>query len=135
MVNTYPEYNIITFDKLTYAGNLDNLLPVKNAGNHAFEQGDIVDREAVRHVFEQYQVDTVVNFAAESHVDRSILDPDAFIMTDVMGVYALLDEARKYGIGRFLQVSTDEVYGDVHEGFSTEEDRFLPNSPYAATKA
>lgn len=135
MVNTYPEYNIITFDKLTYAGNLDNLLPVKNVSNHTFEQGDIVDREAVRHVFEQYKVDTVVNFAAESHVDRSILDPNAFMMTDVMGVYTLLDEARKYGVGRFLQVSTDEVYGDVHEGFSTEEDRFLPNSPYAASKA
>lgn len=135
MVKAYPQYTIITFDKLTYAGNLDNLIPVQQAGNHHFEQGDIADREAVRHVFETYSIDTVVNFAAESHVDRSILDPNAFIMTDVVGVYTLLDESRKHKIGRFLQVSTDEVYGDVHDGFSTEEDRFLPNSPYAASKA
>lgn len=135
MVNQYPDYNIITFDKLTYAGNLDNLLPVKEARNHHFEQGDIADSEAVRSVFEQYSVDTVVNFAAESHVDRSILQPDAFIMTDIVGVYTLLEAARKHNIGRFVQVSTDEVYGDVESGHSTEDDRFLPNSPYAASKA
>ncbi|MCA9894399.1 MAG: dTDP-glucose 4,6-dehydratase [Anaerolineae bacterium] len=136
MVVTYPEYNIITFDKLTYAGNLDNLLPVKNASNHTFVQGDIADRETVHSTFEEYSVDTVVNFAAESHVDRSILDPNAFIMTDVVGVYALLEEARQLGIGRFLQVSTDEVYGDIEDGhYSLETDHFLPNSPYAASKA
>lgn len=135
MVQAYPQYHIVTFDKLTYAGNLDNLLPVKDASNHSFERGDIADREAVRAAFEQYQIDTVVNFAAESHVDRSILDPDAFIRTDVVGVYTLLEAARQHGVGRFVQVSTDEVYGDVHEGFSTESDPFLPNSPYAASKA
>lgn len=135
MVRTYPQYHIVTFDKLTYAGNLDNLLPVKDASNHSFERGDIADREAVRAAFEQYQIDTVVNFAAESHVDRSILDPDAFIRTDVVGVYTLLEAARQHGVGRFVQVSTDEVYGDVHEGFSMENDPFLPNSPYAASKA
>lgn len=136
MVNTYPDYNIITLDKLTYAGNLDNLLPVKGAKNHTFVQGDIADREAVRGAFEEYSVDTVVNFAAESHVDRSILDPNAFIMTDVVGVYALLEEARLIGVERFLQVSTDEVYGDIEgDHFSLETDHFLPNSPYAASKA
>lgn len=135
LVSAHPEYNIITYDKLTYAGNLDNLLPVKNAGNHRFVQGDIADLEGVRAAFDQYQVDTVVNFAAESHVDRSILDPEAFIRTDVFGVYRLLEACRLHKIERFVQVSTDEVYGDVEEGFSTEDDTFLPNSPYAASKA
>ncbi len=135
MVTKYPHYNIIVYDKLTYAGNLDNLLPISDEENYRFERGDIAHRETVHRVLNTYQIDTVVNFAAESHVDRSILDPDAFIHTDVAGVYVLLDEARKHGVGRFLQVSTDEVYGDVHEGFSVETDNFLPNSPYAASKA
>jgi dTDP-glucose 4,6-dehydratase len=135
MVGKYPEYNIIVYDKLTYAGNMDNLLPVLDEPNYRFEQGDIADRETVRRVFNAHQVDTVVNFAAESHVDRSILAPDAFIHTDVVGVYILLDESRQHGVGRFLQVSTDEVYGDIESGFSKEDDSFLPNSPYAASKA
>lgn len=135
MVQRHPELNIITFDKLTYAGNLDNLLPVKDVPNHTFVQGDIADRETVRDTLEKHTIDTIVNFAAESHVDRSILDPDAFIRTDVFGVYTLLDVGRQHGIGRFVQVSTDEVYGDVHEGYSVETDPFLPNSPYAASKA
>jgi dTDP-glucose 4,6-dehydratase len=135
MVQTYPQYQIITFDKLTYAGNLDNLLPVKSVPNHTFERGDIADREIVQSIFQQYGIDTVVNFAAESHVDRSILSPDAFIMTDVVGVHALLEACRSHGIERFVQVSTDEVYGDVEQGYSRENDSFLPNSPYAASKA
>jgi len=135
LVNAHPQYRVITFDKLTYAGNLDNLLPVKDAANHHFVQGDIADLEGVRAAFDQYQIDTVVNFAAESHVDRSILDPEAFIRTDVFGVYRLLEACRLHNIERFVQVSTDEVYGDVEEGFSTENDPFLPNSPYAASKA
>ena len=135
LVNEHPEYNVISFDKLTYAGNTDNLLALKDAKNHFFVQGDIADLEGVRGVFEQYNVDTVVNFAAESHVDRSILDPEAFIRTDVFGVYRLLEASRQHGIGRFLQVSTDEVYGDIDEGFSVESDPFLPNSPYASSKA
>ena len=134
MVETYPDYRIIVYDKLTYAGNVNNLLPVSDEPNYAFERGDIADRDTVRRVMDAYDIDTVVNFAAESHVDRSILAPDAFIHTDVVGVYVLLDEGKKHGIGRFLQVSTDEVYGDIDEGFSTEEDQFLPNSPYAASK-
>jgi dTDP-glucose 4,6-dehydratase len=135
MVATYPEYNIVCYDKLTYAGNLDNLLAVSDEENYHFERGDVADRLTVERVLERYAIDTIVNFAAESHVDRSILDPDAFIHTDVVGAYILLDEGRKHGIGRFCQVSTDEVYGDIDEGVSAEDDRFLPNSPYAASKA
>jgi dTDP-glucose 4,6-dehydratase len=135
MVAKYPHYNIIVYDKLTYAGNMDNLLPISDEENYRFERGDIAHRETVHTILNKYAIDTIVNFAAESHVDRSILAPDAFIHTDVAGVFVLLDEAHKHGIGRFLQVSTDEVYGDVDEGFSVETDNFLPNSPYAASKA
>ena len=135
MVTTYPDYNIICYDKLTYAGNIDNLLPVSDEENYRFERGDVADRLALRRALQHYAIDTIVNFAAESHVDRSILDPDAFIHTDVVGAYILLDEGRKHGIGRFCQVSTDEVYGDIEDGYSLEDDRFLPNSPYAASKA
>ena len=135
MVEACPQYNIVCYDKLTYAGNIDNLLPVSDDKNYRFERADVADRSAVRSVLERHAIDTIVNFAAESHVDRSILDPDAFIHTDVVGAYILLDEGRKHGIGRFCQVSTDEVYGDIDEGLSVEDDRFLPNSPYAASKA
>lgn len=135
MVVRYPNYNIVCFDKLTYAGNIDNLLAVSDEENYRFERGDIADRAAVSFALSDYRIDTIVNFAAESHVDRSILDPDAFIQTDVVGAYILLDEGRKHGIERFCQVSTDEVYGDIDIGLSIEADRFLPNSPYAASKA
>lgn len=135
-VEKYPQYRIVVFDKLTYAGNLDNLLPVKDRPNYHFEQGDIASREAVRQVIEQYTIDTIVNFAAETHVDRSILDPDAFIMSNVVGVHILLEAAHHYRMERFLHVSTDEVYGDIEgDHFSTESDPFAPNSPYAASKA
>ncbi len=135
MVGSYPDYNIICFDKLTYAGNVDNLLPISDEENYRFERGDVADRTDVSRALSEYRIDTVVNFAAETHVDRSILAPDAFIHTDVVGVYILLDEGRKHGIERFCQVSTDEVYGDIEDGLSLENDRFLPNSPYAASKA
>ena len=135
MVRAYPDYRIVCYDKLTYAGNLDNLLAVSDDENYRFARGDIADRQTVRETLERHSIDTIVNFAAESHVDRSILAPDAFIHTDTVGAYILLDEGRKHGIGRFCHVSTDEVYGDVEDGFSSEDDRFLPNSPYAASKA
>jgi dTDP-glucose 4,6-dehydratase len=135
MVSKYPDYRIVVFDKLTYAGNLDNLLPVKDAPNYAFERGDIADREAVRRVLEACQIDAIVNFAAETHVDRSILEPDAFIRTDVVGLYILLDTARELGVQRIHHVSTDEVYGSIPEGFFREGDPLEPNSPYAASKA
>jgi len=136
MASTHPDWKIVCFDKLTYAGNLDNLTPVQELPNYAFVQGDIADREVVRYTFEQHQIDTVVNFAAESHVDRSILDPDAFVISNTVGVNILLDAARQHGVERFLHVSTDEVYGDIEgDHLSVESDPFMPNSPYAASKA
>lgn len=135
MVEKYPDYNIIALDKLTYAGNLDNLLPVDDEPNYRFEQGDIADEETVKRIFEAHDIDTVVNFAAESHVDRSILDPHAFVHTDVVGVYILLEACRQLGVERFHHVSTDEVYGSIDEGFFKEGDPLEPNSPYSASKA
>lgn len=135
MIRKHPEFKLVVFDKMTYAGNMDNLLPISEAPNFRFVQGDIADREAVRSTFETHQIDTVVNFAAETHVDRSILSPDAFIFSNVVGVNVLLESAVKHKIERFVHVSTDEVYGDVEEGFSVENDPFAPRSPYAASKA
>lgn len=135
MVTKYPQYNIIVYDKLTYAGNLDNLLPVDDEPNYRFERGDIADEHTVEKVCRAYLIDTVVNFAAESHVDRSILDPHAFVHTDVVGTYILLEMARKLGVRRFHQVSTDEVYGSIPTGYFKEGDPLEPNSPYAASKA
>ncbi len=136
MVTRYPDYRIIVFDKLTYAGNLDNLLPISDEPAYHFVRGDIADRTAVKTVMQEYDIDTVVNFAAESHVDRSILSADAFLHTDTVGVYILLDEGRQHGLERFLHVSTDEVYGDIpQDRLSVETDTFAPNSPYAASKA
>ena len=135
MVEKYPQYNIIVLDKLTYAGNIDNLLPVSDEPNYKFERGDIADREKVRFVLADHAVDTVVNFAAESHVDRSILDPDAFIHTDVVGAYILLETARAMNVQRIHHVSTDEVYGSIPVGFFKEGDPLEPNSPYSASKA
>src|SRR5579859_5573883 len=135
MVTTYPDYRIIVLDKLTYAGNLDNLLDVHDEPNYRFERGDIADRQTVERVIKAWDIDTIVNFAAESHVDRGILAPDAFIHTDVVGTYILLDVARALGVARFHQVSTDEVYGTIPEGFFVEGDPLEPNSPYSASKA
>ncbi len=135
MVEKYPHYNIIVLDKLTYAGNLDNLLPVHDEPNYKFERGDIASHETIERVINAWEIDTVVNFAAESHVDRSILDPDAFVHTDVVGTYIILETARKLGINRIHQVSTDEVYGSIPEGFFKEGDALEPNSPYSASKA
>jgi dTDP-glucose 4,6-dehydratase len=135
MLKHHPDYYVVVLDKLTYAGNLDNLEDVTENSNYKFLQGDIANRDSVRRALESNQIDTVVNFAAESHVDRSILNPDAFISTDVVGTYTLLDEGRKYGLERFLQVSTDEVYGSIEEGEFKVGDPLEPNSPYAASKA
>jgi len=135
MVERHPDYTIVVYDKMTYAGNRDNLLPVHDEPNCRFEQGDIAHREIVRRVLNEHNIDTIVNFAAESHVDRSILDADAFMHTNSIGVYILLDEGRKHNIGRFLQVSTDEVYGSVEMGFSLETDSLAPRNPYSAAKA
>ena len=135
MVEKYPDYTIIVLDKLTYAGNLDNLLTVDDEENYRFERGDIADEATVERIMKEYAIDTVVNFAAESHVDRSILSPHAFIHTDVVGTYILLEVSKRLGVERFHQVSTDEVYGSIPEGFFKEGDPLEPNSPYAASKA
>jgi dTDP-glucose 4,6-dehydratase len=135
MLARFPDIQIVVYDKLTYAGNLDNLETVSQNSKYKFLQGDIADHGAVARVLESNRIDTVVNFAAETHVDRSILDPDAFIHTNSVGVYVLLEESRKHGIQRFLQVSTDEVYGSIPQGAFREGDPLEPNSPYAASKA
>lgn len=135
MLSKYPDYRIIVYDKLTYAGNLDNLLDVADDPRYAFVQGDIGDIEAVDQVMQAHQVDTIVNFAAETHVDRSLMEPGNFILTDIYGTYVLLEAAKKYGIERYHQVSTDEVYGAVETGFSKETDRLETRSPYSASKA
>ncbi len=131
----YPDWRIVVFDKLNYRGNLDNLKDVAKHPRYAFVQGDICDAAAVSAAIEQHNIDTVVNFAAETHVDRSIMDPDAFIRTDVYGTFVLLEATNKYKLERLHQVSTDEVYGQVMEGSSKETDPMEPRSPYAASKA
>ncbi len=138
MLEKYPDYSILVFDKLTYAGNLDNLKDVeeKFRGRYAFVKGDICDAEAVEQAIRDHRIDTIVNFAAETHVDRSITEPDAFIKTDVYGTYVLLEAARKFGLERYHQVSTDEIYGEIPEGYrSKEDDPPRPRSPYSASKA
>lgn len=135
MLKKYSDYHIIVYDKLTYAGNLDNLLDVKDDPRYAFVQGDICDAATVEATIQQFDVDTIVNFAAETHVDRSIMDPDAFIQTSVYGTYVLLEAAKKHGL-RYHQISTDEVYGHIPHGYSSvESDKLDPRSPYAASKA
>ncbi len=136
MLSTHDEYRIVVYDKLTYAGNLDNLLAVQEDPRYIFVRGDICDREAVEQAVRAHDIDTIVNFAAESHVDRSILDPDAFIQTSVYGTYVLLEVARSLGLERYHQISTDEVYGHIPAGKSSlETDKVDPRSPYAASKA
>jgi len=132
ILNKYPDYHVTVLDALTYAGNLDNLADLSGP-RMEFIKGDIRNKEDVDGPVRD--ADMVVNFAAESFVDRSILEPDSFITTDVLGTHVLLEAARKYGIERFLYVSTDEVYGDVIEGSSSETDPIRPNSPYSASKA
>ncbi len=132
----YPEQSIVNIDKLTYAGNPENLADIEGTPRYGFKQGDICDREFVRSVLKSAKPDAIVNFAAESHVDRSILDSGPFIQTNVIGTQILLDCCREAKVARFLQVSTDEVYGSLGaEGLFTEETPIAPNSPYSASKA
>ncbi|MCL5960842.1 MAG: dTDP-glucose 4,6-dehydratase [Chloroflexi bacterium] len=133
VLQKHPTYEVVVLDKLTYAGNLDNLQDVAEDPRYSFVRGDIGDGAIVEECISG--CDAVVNFAAETHVDRSIDEPGGFIMTDVFGVYVLLEAARRHRVARFLQVSTDEVYGTVAKGSSTEIDRLEPNSPYSASKA
>lgn len=136
MLENHTEYKIINLDLLTYAGNIHSLDDIKDNSNHIFVQGNITNRELVRHLVKEHSIDAFVNFAAESHVDRSILHPEVFIETNVQGTLALLDVAREMKIEKYLQVSTDEVYGSLGaEGYFTEETPLAPNSPYSASKA
>ncbi|MEK5321905.1 dTDP-glucose 4,6-dehydratase [Paenibacillus sp. FSL L8-0644] len=135
MLKQYPHYHIVNVDALTYAGNLENLKSIEKNQNHTFVKADITDVHAMDRLMQQ-GIDIVVNFAAESHVDRSILEPDIFVKTNVVGTQVLLEAAKKYGVSKFVQVSTDEVYGSLGEtGLFTEETPLQPNSPYSASKA
>lgn len=150
MVKKYPEYNIINLDALTYAGNLENLSDIDTAPNYTFVKADIRDRDVIDKIFTANQIDIVINFAAESHVDRSIEEPEVFLTTNIIGTQVLLDTAKKHwkvnpddkycteykeGV-KFLQVSTDEVYGELGEtGLFVETMPLMPNSPYSASKA
>ena len=129
----HPADSVVVLDKLTYAGNLDNLRDVADDPRYSFVRGDICDPAIVDQV--ATGADAIVNFAAETHVDRSITGPDDFIRTDVIGTHVLLEAVRARGVGRFVQISTDEVYGDVAEGASVETDALRPSSPYSASKA
>lgn len=139
MLKTHPEDRIICLDKLTYAGNLSTLQPVMEQPNFRFVKADICDRKAVYQLFEEEKPDMVVNFAAESHVDRSIENPSIFLETNIMGTAVLMDACRKYGIQRYHQVSTDEVYGDLPldrpDLFFTETTPIHASSPYSSSKA
>ena len=133
MLRTYDDIEIVNFDKLTYAGNLENLRDVESDVRYSFVKGDICDADAVLETLRG--ADAVVNFAAETHVDRSIAAPQAFIRTDVLGTHTLLEAVRELGVGRYVQISTDEVYGSIEEGAFTEDAALRPSSPYAASKA
>ena len=139
MMEAHPDYRIVCLDKLTYAGNLSTLKSVMDKPNFRFVKADICDRGAVYQLFEEEHPDIVVNFAAESHVDRSIEDPGIFLQTNIMGTATLMDACRKYGITRYHQVSTDEVYGDLPldrpDLFFTEETPLHTSSPYSSAKA
>jgi dTDP-glucose 4,6-dehydratase len=135
MLERYPDYRIVVFDKLTYAGRPENLDRVNDNPRCAFVQGDITDATTVRAAIRAHDIDTIVNFAAESHVDRSILDPDAFVRTDVYGAYVLCEAAKELKLERLHHISTDEVYGPIAQGTFRESDPFRPTSPYAASKA
>lgn len=139
MLQAHPDYRIVCLDKLTYAGNLSTLEPVLQQDNFRFVKADICNRQAVDKLFQEEKPDIVVNFAAESHVDRSIENPGIFLETNIMGTAVLMDACRKYGIQRYHQVSTDEVYGDLPldrpDLFFTEETPLHTSSPYSSSKA
>ncbi len=136
LLGAYPRDRVVNLDKLTYAGNLDSLSDVAGQSRYTFVRGDIADRQLVDHLLRAHRIQGIVNFAAESHVDRSILDPESFVTTNVVGTQNLLFLARENKVERFLQVSTDEVYGSLGpEGRFTEDTPLAPNSPYSAAKA
>lgn len=135
ILSQYPDYSVVNLDKLTYAGNLENLKDVAEQfkGRYTFIKGDIANPVDVKTASQE--IDVIINFAAESHVDRSIMHPEDFLKTDVMGTYYLLEQVRHGRIARYIQISTDEVYGSITEGEFFEDSPFMPNSPYSASKA
>jgi len=136
MLREHEDVRIVNLDLLTYAGNLDNLRDVEGHPRYTFVRGDIGDRKLIEKIWQSHHIDVVVNFAAESHVDRSIQNPGAFVETNVLGTQVLLDAAKRHGVQKFVQISTDEVYGTLgDEGSFTEETPLKPNSPYSASKA
>lgn len=136
MMAHHPDYRIINVDKLTYAGNLENLKDIEANSNYTFVKADICDVDAIDGILSTYKANYIINFAAESHVDRSIEDPSIFLKTNILGTQVLLDVARKYGVKKFVQISTDEVYGSLGPtGYFTEDTPLSPNSPYSASKA
>ena len=135
MIHKYPDYHIINYDKLTYAGNLENLVSIQESKRYTFIKGDINNQELLEYVVNTNEVDVIVNFAAESHVDRSIKNSSEFIITNILGTQKLLDVAKNNSL-RFIQISTDEVYGTLGPtGYFTEDTPLSPNSPYSASKA
>ncbi|MDZ5606274.1 dTDP-glucose 4,6-dehydratase [Bacillus pseudomycoides] len=136
LVKKYPNDNIINYDLLTYSGNLLNVEEIKDRKNYRFIQGDIQNKELLRYVINQYEINSIVNFAAESHVDRSIENPQIFYSTNILGTTTLLEVAKENQIGKFIQISTDEVYGSLEEtGYFVEDTPLNPNSPYSSSKA
>ncbi len=135
ILREYPEYEVLNFDKMTYAGNPENLKDVADSERYHFMEGDIADAEAVEKAFVKFQPDVVLNYAAETHVDRSILEPKSVLMTNVIGTFELLEAVRRHGTSKMVQISTDEVFGSIDEGAFNEESPFEPNSPYSAGKA
>ncbi len=133
ILNQYPDYRVINLDKLTYSGNLENLRDIENNPRYAFVKGDICDEKIVDRLVAR-QPDAILNFAAETHVDRSIMSAQDFIRTDILGTQTLLEAAKKYSIQKYVQISTDEVYGSIKKGSFTEKSSLKPNSPYAASK-
>jgi dTDP-glucose 4,6-dehydratase len=137
VLQRYPDYRVVVYDKLTYAGNLENLRDLEDdhGDRYTFVRGDICDAQKVQEVVRQHKVDTIVNFAAATHVDRSLMEPDEFIRTDVMGTYVLLEAAKEFRLARYHQISTDEVYGEIPQGRAKETDPLHTRSPYSASKA
>ncbi|WP_110113053.1 dTDP-glucose 4,6-dehydratase [Bacillus sp. CGMCC 1.16541] len=136
MQKAYPHYQIVNYDLLTYAGNVESVKDLAKQKNYTFVKGDITNHELVNRIVKSHSIDTIVNFAAESHVDRSIKEPGVFVKSNVLGTQVLLDVAKNNHVKKYVQVSTDEVYGSLGEqGYFTEETSLAPNSPYSASKA
>ena len=135
LLDRYDDIRVVNYDKLTYAGNLDNLKDIEKDSRYTFFLEDICNSKKMDNIIQKEDINQIVNFAAESHVDRSISDPSAFIKTDIFGPFILLESCRKYDIERFIQISTDEVYGSIEKGSFKETDLLNPSSPYSASKA